>query len=284
MTITNLESHITYRNQRTDKTVIENPKLLGLSAIEINPTELCNRTCSFCPRHDPNLYPNRNLHIDLDTVELIVEQLLDANYQGDINITGFGEPFLHPDILQVAKKFSKHFHTEIMTNGDRILKGKVSLEAIKKSDIHKLIVDCYDDEKQTNWFLENLEKKKIPFAIRNHYDTQELKLVEQYGFNNRGGVLYESKAKSNPCYLPSYKAFIDYNGDVRLCCNDWFRKHPSLGNVHETHFSNIWMSKQFTNTRKDLLGGKRKKFSPCDVCDVDGCKIGKQSAELWKSS
>ena len=32
------------------------------SWIDISLTELCNRVCSFCPRADPDFYPNQNLH------------------------------------------------------------------------------------------------------------------------------------------------------------------------------------------------------------------------------
>ena len=35
--------------------------LPGLLTIEINITELCNRICSFCPRANPDIYPNNNL-------------------------------------------------------------------------------------------------------------------------------------------------------------------------------------------------------------------------------
>ena len=41
------------------------------SWIDLNPTELCNRTCSFCPRADSSLYPNQNLNISLDLCKKI---------------------------------------------------------------------------------------------------------------------------------------------------------------------------------------------------------------------
>ena len=36
------------------------------SFVELNVNELCNRTCVFCPRVDPKIYPNLNLHMDLE--------------------------------------------------------------------------------------------------------------------------------------------------------------------------------------------------------------------------
>ena len=31
-----------------------------LRQIDVNITDLCNKTCSFCPRHNPEIYPNSN--------------------------------------------------------------------------------------------------------------------------------------------------------------------------------------------------------------------------------
>ena len=43
------------------------------SWLDINPTELCNRTCSFCPRGID--YPNQNLHISPEVIEKLGSDL-----------------------------------------------------------------------------------------------------------------------------------------------------------------------------------------------------------------
>jgi sulfatase maturation enzyme AslB (radical SAM superfamily) len=276
----NVNKHIEYRNNRFTKVSISNPKLLGLATIEINPTELCNRTCSFCPRVNPLLYPNRNLNMTIETAQLIVEQLLDAEYNGDINITGFGEPLLNKDIVQICTIFSKHYHTELITNGDNILNGKITLQDLEFLDL--LIIDCYDGKEQVKKFKNLLKNKKNKFILRPHYDTGDPALINQYGFNNRGGLLYK-KSNSNPCYMPSYKGFIDWNGDVRLCCNDWSRKQLPFGNIHNNTFSKIWMNNNFVKLRQELYNGNRNFSNACETCDVCGTKVGKNSAELFLS-
>jgi radical SAM protein with 4Fe4S-binding SPASM domain len=273
-----INKHIEYRKQRYSAVNITNPKLLGLAAVEINPTELCNRTCSFCPRHDPAIYPNRNLNMDIKTAQKICKQLLLADYNGDINITGFGEPLLNKNIIEICKVFSKHFHTELITNGDTILNNKVNVDDLKCLDL--LIIDCYDGDKQYKQFESYLQDHEINYLLRPHYDTGEPELVNEYGFNNRGGSLYIADTLAQPCYLTAYKAFIDWNGDVRICCNDWFRLTDSFGNVNETNFDNIWMSQDFTMLRKQLINGSRQAKS-CAQCDVNGTLVGKESAELW---
>ena len=65
------------RNQEQeffDKVDSNNP-LSSILTIELNTTELCNRTCVFCPRHDSEVYPNRNLHMSVEDAEVIAKNL-----------------------------------------------------------------------------------------------------------------------------------------------------------------------------------------------------------------
>ena len=106
--MSDMHQHIAYRRERYTEADIHNPLLLGLATVEINPTELCNRTCSFCPRSDPEVYPNRKLHMTIELADTLSEQLHKANFTGDIHITGWGEPLLNPDILEIISKFNIH--------------------------------------------------------------------------------------------------------------------------------------------------------------------------------
>lgn len=283
-TIFDVNEHLQYRKKRYHNADITNPKLLGLSTVEINPTELCNRTCSFCPRSNPEVYPNQNLNMTVETATAISKQLLDANFSGDIHITGFGEPTLNPNILDIIKAFSKNFFTEMITNGDRLLSGKLTHIELSQYGLNSLIVDCYDGPEQTKSINELLKSFDGQVRIRNHYDTGESKLFDLYNYNNRGGAITtrEFKTIKRQCYMPMYKAFIDWNGDVLLCCNDWGRNQKSFGNIHNDTFDNIWMNKMFTKVRKTLLNGERYLLPACEGCDTDGCKGGSDSAVLWK--
>jgi MoaA/NifB/PqqE/SkfB family radical SAM enzyme len=274
------KKHILYRSERMQHIRLDNKNLLGLATVEINPTELCNRTCSFCPRHDPQIYPNRNLNMTVGTAAKLCEQLLDSGYNGDINITGFGEPLLNKDIIKICNIFSKHFHTELITNGDSILNNKISIDNFEELSL--LIIDCYDGDNQIESFNTMLKDSKVNYMLRNHYDSNNKDLISTYGFNNRGGAMYNAELSNKPCFLPSYKAFIDWNGDVRLCCNDWFRLQDSFGNVNSESFSDIWMSQKFTKVRVDLINGLRNKYKPCQNCDVNGTLVGQGSANLWR--
>lgn len=278
-----IDEHINYRKSRLAQVDIQNSKLLGLAAVEINPTELCNRTCSFCPRHDAEIYPNRNLHMSLETVKVLVKQLKAASYSGEINITGFGEPFLNKQIVDIIQICSRKFYTSVITNGDRIRADQQLLAELQYTNLDLLMVDCYDNAEQTQWFEDTLPKYTTPYKIRNHYDTGNVDF-QSYGYNNRGGSLYKSNEKQNrACYLPSYKMFVDWNGDVLLCCNDWFRKTKLFGNIHICEVTKIWNCEDFAKHRRDLIKGKRSIYAACAECDVNGDKYGVESAKLWNT-
>jgi MoaA/NifB/PqqE/SkfB family radical SAM enzyme len=278
----NIKDHITYRNQRYLNVNLDNSRLLGLGVVEINPTELCNRTCSFCPRSNPEVYPNRNLNMSVETAKILVAQLKRANYDGDIHITGFGEPTLNPNILEVISVCAEQFHTEMITNGDKLLAGKLTQQQLKRAGLGTLIVDCYDGPEQVENMHRLLEDCKIYYRIRNHHDTGEAELIKIYNYNNRGGLVQHEETLFRPCWLPFYKSFVDWNGEVRLCCNDWSRSQPSFGNIFETEFDKIWMSKELTEVREVLNKGNRRCLSACKKCNTNGTQNGFESVRLWK--
>ena len=279
--MSDMNVHIAYRRERYTEADITNPQLLGLATVEINPTELCNRTCSFCPRSDPDIYPNRKLHMTVDIADKLSTQLYNANFTGDIHITGWGEPLLNPDILEIISKFSRYFFTEMISNGDRLLSKRISHKDLTSYGLHSIIVDCYDNEQQTmamETLLSDFEGKQ---RIRSNYDTGNANLLQLYNFNNRGGTLGAVKSMQRQCWMPMYKAFVDWDGGVGLCCNDWARKQKDFGNINTDTFSNIWMSNEFKYVRKQLLEANRKDLSACSGCNTNGCKSGEGSAKLW---
>ena len=95
----------------------------SILTVEINTTELCNRTCVFCPRHDPKVFPNRNLHLTVKGAQTIAEELGENQYGGKISFSGFGENLLNPNFIEIVKEF--HFNLpnatlECNTNGDKL--------------------------------------------------------------------------------------------------------------------------------------------------------------------
>ena len=72
--------------------------LILFLTVKLNTTELCNRTCVFCPRHDPEVFPNRNLHMTVKGAEVIAEELAMNSFRGKVSFSGFGENLLNPQL------------------------------------------------------------------------------------------------------------------------------------------------------------------------------------------
>ena len=124
------------------------------------------------------------------------------------------------------------------------------------------------------------------YVLRKRYLPEE----QDFGItlSNRGGMLENAEYKIPPkkeqikqkCFYPSYKFFLDYNGDVLMCSHDWGKKNI-LGNLNKQSFKDIWLSDKYMEARQKLNNSDRS-INPCNVCDVAGTLIGSKHSVAWK--
>ena len=170
--IQNSLENIIYRKSKVDiNKKLSNKFLLGLKNIELNITELCNRKCSFCPRNNPKIYPNKNLNMDIKTANNLKNSLLKNNYNEEISIAGFGEPLLNKNFFEILIIFSNYFFTEVITNGDFIRRNEYLISKIFKTKIGMLTINCYDNNDQVIFFKKKLKNYKGRFRIKILFDT-----------------------------------------------------------------------------------------------------------------
>ncbi len=263
--------------------------LHSLLTIEINTTELCNRTCVFCPRHDPEVFPNRNLQMTPLGASMIASELMVNNYKGKISFSGFGENLLNPkfhDIIQVFSKTLPDNIIECNTNGDRLTSDYA--HALFDKGLTLLYINLYDGPEQIEQFdkiMQDIPEDK--YKYRMHWsNAEDFDLI----LNNRSGTIdwlgiddeEVEVLKGTPCYYPFYKMFVDWNGDVIFCSNDWGREHI-VGNIISDGLRDVWFSKNMTKIRKRLAKGDRSQ-SPCNKCNIKGTLFGEQSFNLITSS
>ena len=274
------------RNIKRKTSKINDVKLLQgfplFSFVELNVNELCNRTCIFCPRHDPKLYPNQNLHMDIGLAEEIAKQLKEINYSGIVNISGTGEATLTRDLLSIVKKFGdRNIHIEMVTNGDKLKPNLI--ENLYNSGLKQFVVSMYDGPEQIEFFTNLFKQCGIGdnyFTLRDRWYEEE----EDYGlmFTNRTGIM-GAKIKSpheRPCYYTHYATYIDLNGDVLLCCQDMYNRTKVFGNILEKKLVDIWLDKKLNDYRNKLKKGKRV-LSPCNNCTANGMIFGESHSKLW---
>ena len=260
------------------------------SEIEISESGMCNRKCSFCPRSAPD-YEHKNEFINFDLHKKLCDQLKDLNYSGLIIYSGFVEPMLDKNIYKLvnyAKTTLSNARIDMISNGD-VLNEK-RLKKLYDSGLDRLQISLYDGEEQHSKFIDLGKKLKLTnkkYVLRPRYLPEK----QDFGItlSNRGGMLENAEYVIAPrkeklqkkCFYPSYKFFLDYNGDVLMCSHDWGKKNI-LGNLKNENFLDIWLSEKFNLARKKLNNADRS-LSPCNVCDVKGDLIGKKHHEAWKN-
>ena len=264
---------------------VSNP-MSSLLTVEISTTELCNRTCVFCPRHDSRVYPNRNLNMSLEMATSIANNLSKDNYKGKISYSGFSENLLNKDfskIIRILKDKLPDTTAECNTNGDRLTPKLV--QELYDAGLDLLYINLYDGIDQIEKFdkiMEGFDKEK--YKYRAHYSQADYGL----NINNRGGAITwlgmdESdveQLKGKPCHYPFYKMFVDWDGEIIFCSNDW-GKERKVGNLVKQSLKDIWLGEDLSKIRKKLIVGDRSE-SPCSKCTVNGTLFGKPSFDIIK--
>jgi radical SAM protein with 4Fe4S-binding SPASM domain len=254
--------------------------------IELSLIDTCNRACVFCPKSDDKIAPNTHQQMEEPLIEKLVKDLKEMNFNGAINLCGYGEPMLHKKINYIIKKLSEAASVEIVTNGDTLNVKK--LQELEKSGISKILISMYDGEHQINKFETLIKDSKIDrdlVDLRDRWYSED----KDYGvkLTNRAGTITSAKNKFNEnlnnstkCFYPSYSLMVEWNGDIFLCPQDWQRR-VAQGNMMQKSLTDIWNGKMITKYRKKLLSGKREE-SPCKECNASGILLGGSHADEWE--
>ena len=231
------------------------------SEVEFNITGLCNRVCVFCPRVDPNIFPNINEHLSLDLYEKILRDLDAINYSGRVSYSGFGEPLLHPkhlDLIRMTREILPNCWLDIVSNGDRVTSEK--MKSMFDAGLSTLLISMYDGPEQIEIFENMICESGLPsesVILRKRYLPPE----DGYGINvtNRAGMVTVkeigvsalSERMEHPCYYTHYRMMIDYTGEVLLCPHDWGKK-LIVGDLNQKSILDLWTGPLLTSIRKKL--------------------------------
>ena len=251
--------------------------------IELSLIDVCNRSCSFCPKSDPSVAPDTYQKMSRSLIDKLAMELKKINYRGAVTLCGYGEPLLHKDILYIVNKLSEAAAVEIVTNGD-VLTSKI-LKNLYSANVSRVLVSMYDGPEQIEKFKKIIQSSKVPsdlIILRDRWysknDNFGVKLTNRTGTIKIGNQV--SNSTFTKCYYPSYQFLIDWNGDIFLCPQDWQRR-ITMGNMMQDSIINIWTGKILSKYRKELLKGKRN-LSPCNTCNAEGTLLGKSHAKIWQ--
>jgi radical SAM protein with 4Fe4S-binding SPASM domain len=259
------------------------------SIVEISESGTCNRVCSFCPRSASD-FDDRKEFIKEHLVSKLAQELAEVSYTGLILFSGFVEPLLDVNIashISALKIKNPQCRIEMVTNGDPITIN--NLNRIYDAGLDTLLVSCYDGEHQIEEISSKISRSKMPenFIV---FRKRWVGANENFGISlsNRGGMMSKAAFSiesldqpwDHPCYYPANTFFLDYTGDVLMCAHDWGKK-AVVGDLNTESFYEIWTGRKFSNLRKNLLIGNRS-FNPCNVCNVEGTRMGIEHAKAWE--
>jgi len=253
------------------------------SWIELSLIDVCNRSCSFCPKSDPKIAPDTYQKMSMLLINKLTQNLKEIKYKGSVVLCGYGEPMLHKNIFEICNKLAEAAFVEVVTNGDTLKPS--TIKKLYNSNVNKLLISLYDGPEQVIKFKKMLKESGVPedfMILRERWFGPDkdfgLKLTNRTGTIDLGNQ--DDVKTFTYCNYPSYSVLIDWNGDVFLCPQDWQRR-ITTGNIMQSELFDIWTDKAITKYRKNLLEGKRCN-SPCSECNAEGTVLGVKAANAWR--
>ena len=248
------------------------PKFLKLEV-----TNRCNGACVFCP-HD-----GHGEDMGLDMFKKIVDSFEGEEVQPQF----FGEPTLHPDFPEMLRYLkAKGKKVTFYTNGSFPL-GNV--DDVIKADPDRVIFSIESDNaelcrKIRGLDFENIYNNILKFpvskirirmteCVENENRIEEIEdFWKSHGIktivvNETPIVRHEVKEFTDyVCKRPFEQLVIKSNGDIVLCCVDWYGEYK-IGNI-EDGIDKVWNSKKFNDLRKKI----NAKDEP-SICKKCGFKV-----------
>ena len=226
-------------------------------SVSLEISTYCNRKCHYCPNKD---YETPKNFMSWDIFKSAIAQLKDIKYTGIFQYHLFNEPLFDERLTDFVRYTSTHLPKVtrvLISNGDLLNIEKA--KELSEAGVDKFVVTVHDANPERN--LERL--KPVKEFLK---EKMRLQTSNELYLTNRGGLIdiEDEKRKADYKKCPYIRTLtIGYNGDVILCCHDYFRKYI-MGNVMEKSILEIWNS--YHNLRKQLLKYNNPELPICKIC------------------
>jgi tungsten cofactor oxidoreducase radical SAM maturase len=130
-----LENQEWWVNQR-DGSVILLPRVPDLRKLYVEPTTHCNLKCHTCIR---NVWEDQGGHMGMETFQTLMQQIGEFPQLDRVVFVGFGEPFIHPQILEMINLVhQRDLDVTIISNG--LLLDKPILREVVQLGVDRLVI------------------------------------------------------------------------------------------------------------------------------------------------
>jgi len=256
------------------------------ASIEIN--SHCNSRCKFCP---VSIAPLQRQFIDNNLFENILKQLQKLNTIRWVSLNHYNEPVLDPNLYSKIVLMKDYgLKVRLFTNGKSLMPSFFTQEIIDNLDMLVINLPTIDKSKYQEYtgtkmpakFLDNIKniiKIGFPVEISINGQKKEAELnkekIDQYFdinkyrnchsyiniTNSRSGLLNNEYININETYngkLKGCRRFVEnlsisVDGDVFICCQDYFKKYK-VGNISEKNIDEIISSRSYLDLKKKIFG------------------------------
>jgi len=274
----------------------------------VEPTNVCNFKCDFCPQSNPDHHKIRPTGtLSIDNLKLFLEKRRKVKPGNrNINFTLDGEPFINKNMIEFVRLAAKEgLFSRFASNGSQITPEKADLLA--KAGPFIASIDFASDKniferirsKKDNYekLLDNLrylvklagENENVNLEINDittfaAVDALESmkKLNSLFGCNIPKQVKFRTRQFHNFC---GHLDFKDNQKNYRLCPYPWTQMAVTyagdcvpccrdtsarsiLGNVFKDDIMEVWNGPKYIEFRQNLLDRKPELNPACKECDL----------------
>lgn len=232
----------------------KDPYFFRIVCIEIN--TYCNRKCYYCPVSLEKKVPSHFMPEDL--FRLTIKRLKDIKFSGTIMYHFYNEPLLDKRLPEFVKYTNDQLPgclIRILTNGD-YLTMELADDLIQAGVCDFAVTDH-------NRKPGRLAAKLRP-VVEKYPDQIHIESIHDKPLSNRGGAIdveVPDKRHNGTCTIIYEELKIDYQGNVLLCSNDYYRSHK-FGNIQSETLKEIWNKKDYNRIRSKL----RKGIPELEIC------------------
>lgn len=267
--------------------------------LDIESTNACNLRCPMCGR---NFMTEKIGYMDWKLYKKIIDEGAEHNLPS-VKLNYRGEPLLHPKLVEMVKyaKDSGIIEVQFNTNGllldekkaselidaglDRII---ISFDGATKETYEKIRVGSNYDIVVSNIkrFVKmrgerGLKRPCLRVQMINMEETRNeidsfVKMWKPIA--NKLGIITKrerdpkrkdmSYRKAFPCPQIWQRMMICWDGEVRMCCGDWFGEIV-VGDANKDNLFDLWHGETYERMRELHSRGEFNKIPVCARCEVN---------------
>lgn len=254
----------------------------------------CNLQCYICPQSNAQ-YRARNPQnpvgrtLPLSLWRKLRDEIVGGGWKlKSLNLWAFGEPLLHPDLVQILQEAHKvSERVTVSTNGllldrktfagmmdagldylrvsvwpnsaarlNRILRERRLDRDIRGTGQPWIVAKCFSDEVR----LVEAPHDNV-HTITGSVDEVLVVPKQSWDFGRVGNAMPE------PCCWPFYAPAVRYDGTVSACCTDWTRE-LQIGDLRAQTLAEIWSGPAVKRVWGWHLADGGEQFRCCWNCDM----------------